>query len=89
MGDLSRESLKEILDRGKLLELINSGVDTNEKCKSCEVRYFCGGMCKIWVGDKTDPDSGDFDCASTKARYLRILRAQGTVLCADKQRTVS
>ena len=79
VGDLSVESLKDILERGELLALINSGVDTNEKCKSCEVRYFCGGMCKIWVDDKTSVDSGNFDCASTKARYLRMLREYGII----------
>ena len=79
VGDLSRESLKDILDRGTLLALINSGVDTNRKCKSCEVRYFCGGMCKIWVDDKTDPDSGNFDCESTKKRYLRMLKEYGII----------
>jgi len=77
LGDLSRESLADILERGDLLAIANSGVDTNEKCRTCEVRYFCGGMCKIYVRDKHDIDSGDFDCAETKQEILRMLAAQG------------
>ena len=77
LGDLSRESLTDVLERGDLLAIANSGVDTNEKCRACEVRYFCGGMCKIYVRDKHDLNSGDFDCAETKGSILRMLAAQG------------
>jgi uncharacterized protein len=77
LGDLSRESLADALGRGGLLAVANSGVDTNEKCRSCEVRYLCGGMFKIYVRDKHDLDSGDFDCTETKERILRTLAEQG------------
>ncbi len=77
LGDLSKESLQDILDRKELLDIINSGVDTNKKCRECEVRYFCGGLCKIWVNDHSDIDSGDFDCTQTKESILEMLRKNG------------
>lgn len=77
VGDLSRESLQEILDRREILSIINSGVDTNEKCRSCEIRYFCGGRCKIWVRNHTDLDSGDFDCEAMKKSMLETLKRYG------------
>lgn len=77
LGDLSKESLQDILDRKKLLSIINSGVDTNEKCRNCDVRYFCGGMCKIWVKNHTDINSGDFDCGEERQSILETLRKYG------------
>ena len=73
LGDLSTESVADILARGDLLAIANSGVETNEKCRTCEVRYLCGGMCKVYVRDKHDMDSGDFDCAAVKQRLLATL----------------
>ena len=77
IGDLSQESLADVLEREDLLAVANSGVDTNEKCHTCEVRYFCGGMCKIYVRNKHDLNSGDFDCADTKQNIMRMLEQQG------------
>lgn len=77
LGDLSREPLRAVLASKKLLAVANSGVDTNKKCRSCEVRYLCGGMCKIFVRDKHDIDSGDFDCEEFKRELLDKLASQG------------
>ena len=71
LGDLSRESLAQLLSRKELLAVMNHGVDTNRKCKNCEVRYLCGGKCKIYVKDKHDIDSPDFDCEEKKAAILK------------------
>ncbi|MBQ6361912.1 MAG: radical SAM protein [Lachnospiraceae bacterium] len=79
LGDLSRESLGDILARKELLGILNTGVDTNQKCCRCDVRYFCGGKCKIWVGDRTDINSGDFDCGKTREGILRMLQAYGVI----------
>jgi radical SAM protein with 4Fe4S-binding SPASM domain len=42
-----------------------------KKCRTCEVRYICGGICKAWVNDKKNVDSGDFDCSSRKKYFLQ------------------
>ena len=90
LGDLSRESLGELLDRKQLLEIMNHGVDTNRKCQNCEVRYLCGGKCKIYVNDKHDIDSPDFDCSEKKAGILRELNwicdNFGNIIQSDENR---
>ena len=72
LGDLGEETLGELLSRGELYEYCRHDVDSNEKCRSCEVRYLCGGICKAWVRDRQNVDSGDFDCGSRKAYFLRL-----------------
>lgn len=68
LGNLRVDSLRSILDEGTLLRLLNSGVDTNRKCRACEVRYLCGGMCKTFCTDRFDIDSGDFCCDLRKSQ---------------------
>ncbi len=77
LGDLSKESLQDILDKGEILSYLNTGVDTNEKCSKCEVRYLCGGMCRVWCHNKDDINSGDFDCVNIKNNILKILNRYG------------
>ena len=72
LGDLGEESLGGLLDRGGLYEYCRHDVDTNEKCRACEVRYLCGGICKAWVRDRENVDSGDFDCTERRTYYLRL-----------------
>lgn len=62
LGNLGTETIETILLRGDLFDYRLCGADTNEKCRHCDVRYLCGGMCKAWVHDKLNFDSGDFVC---------------------------
>lgn len=87
LGDLSKEALSDILGRKELLGILNTGVDTNEKCRRCDVRYFCGGKCKIWARNKTDINSGDFDCEKTREGILRMLQAYGVIPEDGKERS--
>lgn len=72
LGNLGQESLETMLRRGTLYEYSRHTVDTNEKCRECEVRYLCGGICKAWVRNKDNVDSGDFDCKSRKQYYQQL-----------------
>ena len=85
LGDLGREGLDDLLERGELYAYCRCDVDSNAKCRRCEVRYLCGGICKAWVRDRQDPDSGDFDCTERKEFYLRLAdsvsRAQNGTDC--------
>ena len=72
LGDLSKETLADLLDGGGLYEYCRHDVDTNEKCRVCEVRYLCGGICKAWARDRNNADSGDFDCTDRREYYRRI-----------------
>ena len=72
LGDLKGETLRSILTEGGLFKYTRHDVDTNEKCKYCEVRYLCGGICKAWVKNDSNVDSGNFDCSDRKEYFLRI-----------------
>lgn len=74
LGNLSGESLGDLLDRGELYEYCRHDVDSNEKCRSCEVRYLCGGVCKAWVSDRENIDSGDFDCSARKQYFIGLIK---------------
>lgn len=86
LGDLGRESLGELLDRGELYEYCRHDVDTNEKCRSCEVRYLCGGICKAWVRDRMNVDSGDFDCSDRKEHFTRLAAAAQSAAARSPKR---
>ena len=68
LGNLSKESLRTIVEDGRLLKYLNMGVDTVEKCQKCEVRYFCGGICKAYI------KNGEFDCSAKKSHYIDVLK---------------
>lgn len=72
LGKLGEEPLGALLDRGELFSYCAHDVDSNEKCRSCEVRYLCGGICKAWVSDRKNIDSGDFDCTERKKYFTRL-----------------
>ena len=74
LGDLGTETLGELLDGGGLFEYCRHDVDSNEKCRKCEVRYLCGGICKAWVRDRDNVDSGEFDCSGRKEYFLQLAR---------------
>ena len=76
LGNLGQITLSELLSKGELYEYCRHDVDTNEKCKTCEVRYLCGGICKAWVKDRQNIDSGDFDCTARKEYFLRIVETK-------------
>ena len=72
LGNVLSDGLAAILDNAAFLNLARHDVDTNEKCRTCEVRYFCGGMCKACVSDKGNIDGGGFDCATRKAAFTHL-----------------
>ncbi len=72
LGNVVSDGLDAILHSEAFHELSRHDVDTNEKCRTCEVRYFCGGICKAWAADKANIDSGEFDCEARKAAYRHL-----------------
>ncbi|MBR6089648.1 MAG: radical SAM protein, partial [Anaerolineaceae bacterium] len=62
LANLSADPLNSVC--GRLFGYARSGVDTNEKCSACPVRYLCGGLCLAYRPHPEDPDNGDFDCGS-------------------------
>ena len=48
LGNISDENaLEKAVSSGIFSKWKNTTVDTNPKCQKCDVRYICGGVCKI------------------------------------------
>jgi len=73
LGNVLSDGLAAVLDSAAFRELSRHDVDTNEKCRTCEVRYLCGGMCKAWVWDKENIDGDGFDCTARKAAFTHLM----------------
>ncbi len=61
-----------ILDGTAFHDLSHHDVDTNDLCKSCDVRYLCGGVCKAWAQNKKDIDGGGIDCGARRAAFAIV-----------------
>jgi uncharacterized protein len=63
LGNVYEQSLQVITETPAFKKLREINVNTNNKCKQCEMRFLCGGVCKIWE---------DQDCTDLfeRAKYL-------------------
>lgn len=63
IGNIYKIGLPDIIQNASFSELKNKNVNTNYKCQKCEMRYLCGGVCKIWENQ---------DCTDlfNRAKYL-------------------
>ncbi len=75
LSDLSDDSLYSIRDR--LFAYTRRGVDTNEKCSDCPIRYVCGGLCLAYRPHPENPDNGDFDCTARLKAIRELLIRDG------------
>lgn len=48
MGNVYETNLSAIIQNTNFSQLRNLNVNTNDKCKNCDLRYLCGGVCEIW-----------------------------------------
>lgn len=72
VGDLKKQSFKEIWTTSKVLEELRSREDLKEHCGICEYRLACGG-CRArayaYFGDYKAPDPG---CINNKDAFLQL-----------------
>jgi uncharacterized protein len=63
MGNIYETDLSAIIQNTNFSQLRNINVNTNDKCKNCDLRYLCGGVCEIWKNQ---------DCSDlySRAKYL-------------------
>ncbi len=71
-ADLSRQPLADLNER--LFDYARRGVDNNEKCSSCSVRYLCGGLCLAYRPHPEQPENGEFNCKSRRKAILNLLK---------------
>jgi uncharacterized protein len=63
IGNVYNQSLEIITEKLAFIKLREINVNTNIKCKQCDMRFLCGGVCKLWENQ---------DCTDLyiKAKYL-------------------
>lgn len=61
MGDLRRQTLKQIVENSELWDLLNDRDDRWGHCRICSFRYYCGGCrarADAYYADPAGPDPG-------------------------------
>lgn len=71
LGNINYQNLEEMLRSDHFNEVKNIGVDTNTKCRNCNYRYLCGGVCQVWLDD---------DCTDLFNRARELIREALKVL---------
>jgi uncharacterized protein len=88
LGNVLEQGLAAVLDSVGSRDLAFHSVDTNLKCRECDVRYLCGGACKAWCGEACDRDldAPPPDCSSLRERAERLLGAAKEYLSGPGQK---
>jgi len=77
LGNVVERGLQSVLESPAFRDLARHTVDTNPRCRQCDVRYLCGGACRAWGGDAAqhDLDAAPKECAGLKSRAFGLLGA--------------
>ena len=77
LGNVLESGLVAILDSPAFGDLACHGVDTNAGCRTCEMRYLCGGACRAWGGQASqyDLDTPPSECTGLRNRASRLYQA--------------
>ena len=72
---MSLPGLGTILGSAAFGDLRQHTVDTNPKCRHCDLRYLCGGACRAWGGELTqhDLDAQPVECEGLQRRARALL----------------
>lgn len=65
LGNVNATGINDILQKQAFTDLTKHNVNNIKKCKSCDMRYLCGGMCMIWE---------DHDCSDLYTRAEHLLK---------------
>jgi uncharacterized protein len=94
LGNVITRRLAAVLGSTAFGDLSSHTVDTNAKCRQCDLRYLCGGACRAWGGATTqqDLDAPPVECEGLQRRaealvtqaaeYLGIQARAGGLPCS-------
>jgi len=77
LGNLSQDGLASVLKKNDPYRKVT--VDSNQKCRTCALRYLCSGFCRAW-SRTDDPDSPPQDCTALLNRAQILLASALEVL---------
>lgn len=70
LGNVILNGLETVINSDTFNSLRCHTVDSNHKCRVCEVRYLCGGACRAWGGEEAqrDLDAPPMECYGLRKR---------------------
>lgn len=71
LGNAINEGLEQVLLGNNNYRKVT--VDSSNRCCICELRYICGGFCRVWNGNE-DPKVPPPDCSALYRRAKTILK---------------
>ena len=82
LGNVKDSGLKKILESDSFKQLQKCTVDTIEKCKECEVRYLCGGICRAWGNESNqlNLNAAPPNCDHLKKRAFQLIESANQYL---------
>ena len=82
LGNVIRDGLKNIIERGQFQALQSCTVDSNYGCRKCEYRYLCGGACRAWGREATQNDlnAAPVECDGLRKRATELYTAASEYL---------
>jgi uncharacterized protein len=83
LGNALDEGLVRVLRKNDAYRQVT--VDSNKKCRTCGLRYLCGGFCRAWRVED-DPNSPPVDCDALYNRALQFLNSALGVLDISEDR---
>ncbi len=77
LGNTIEAGLRPGLESDSFRDLARHTVDTNPKCRSCDLRYLCGGACRAWCGEAAQHNLNGPppECEGLKQRAAGLLNA--------------
>ncbi|MCP4218593.1 MAG: radical SAM protein [bacterium] len=77
LGNVFQAGLQAVLVHESFRKLSCHTVDTNPKCRRCDVRYICGGACRAWGGEATRSqlDAEPPDCLNLQTNAESLVKA--------------
>ncbi|MBI4928915.1 MAG: SPASM domain-containing protein, partial [Anaerolineae bacterium] len=84
------DGLAEVLNSSAWKSLGCATVDSNRGCRTCALRYLCGGMCRAWTfrgeAAQTDLNAPAGDCTRLRERAAGLLTSALAYLEIPEQR---
>ena len=79
LGNVIETGLRTMVKSLSFIELARHSVDTDPHCRTCELRYLCGGACRAWGGEIAQYDlDAPPNCEGLRERFSCLLvAAQG------------
>ncbi len=77
LGNALVEGVAAVIARNDVYRWMT--VDTEAQCRSCPVRYLCGGFCRAWQSGEAN-DEAHVDCATSYRRAFRQLHSALEIL---------